>query len=174
MGAAINIPELFLELQDLIVFGLNLQQMLLFFLSKLVSEFVEVCDQLGILVQPSHNLLLTSLHRPLITQPNLIQTLLKMHEMPVHLLSCILIGLFSHILLGATYVLLVDLDDSRVPFFGIEVIHQPIDVLSQLLVDHCFLLEFGLDFGELTPSILSVFFRALEFLDASIVLFHGL
>lgn len=101
MGASGHISQFFLQFQNLVVLQLHFVLMLLLHLFLLIPEMIEIGDKLGILLEPPHNLLLVSLDCPVITEPNLIQTLLQMHQMPVHLLSGVLIWLLSGVLLGA-------------------------------------------------------------------------
>lgn len=76
VGAAGHVRKLFLELQELVVFGLDLQFVFQFQLSVLVAQVVQVGDKLRIFLQSSNDLFFTAFDSPIITLPNLMQALL--------------------------------------------------------------------------------------------------
>jgi hypothetical protein len=98
-----------------------------------------------------------------------------MDEMPVEFLSSIFVRLLLTLFLRhRTNVLLVNLYDSRVPLLRIEIVDQLVDILGELLMQHCLLLELCPHLPKLLLCVLVIFLGTLKFLLAVVVILHGL
>lgn len=103
------------------------------------------------------------------------QTLFQMDEMSVEFLSSIFVRLLLTLFLRhRTNILLVDLHDSRVPLLRIEIVDQLVDILGELLMQHCLLLELCPHLPKLLLCVLVILLGTLKFLLAVVVILHGL